>query len=113
MTHTSYVKAVEAGEQFNRNATARRHHTKIGFDVWEHGIVKRRIEAGGSEADDWRIGHTVVFPYTLGNPQVTDSRSHRRYPNLAHLVHGDAPRCAGTSPEPRAVYGDALAEGER
>ena len=69
--YAGYVRAVESGEPFDRAAAARRHHTRIGFDVWEHGIVKRRIESGGTEADDdWRIGHTIVFPYTLGNPTL-------------------------------------------
>ena len=42
------------------------HETKIGFDLFEHGIIKRRVWAGGSEEDaSWRIGHSVVFPNTL------------------------------------------------
>jgi hypothetical protein len=64
---------VEDGRAFDRDAPSalRRHHTRIGFDVWEHGILKRRVEEGGSEADDdWRVGHTVVFPYMLGNPTL-------------------------------------------
>jgi len=45
------------------------HHAKIGFDIFEHGIIKRRIEEGGSEEDDdWAVGHPVVFPCILGNP---------------------------------------------
>jgi len=28
-----------------------RHHAKIGFDVFEYGIVKRRVWDGGSESD--------------------------------------------------------------
>ncbi|WAH37985.1 Rieske 2Fe-2S domain-containing protein [Alicyclobacillus dauci] len=43
-----------------------RHHIKTAFDVFEHGIVKRRLLEGQSEdSDDWRIGHPVVFPYML------------------------------------------------
>lgn len=41
-------------------------HARIGFDVFEHGIIKRRILEGGSEEDDdWRTGHPLVFPVTL------------------------------------------------
>jgi 5,5'-dehydrodivanillate O-demethylase len=41
-------------------------HVKIGFDEFEYGIIKRRIIAGNSEAnDDWAIGHPVVFPNYL------------------------------------------------
>ena len=49
-----------------------RHHGKIGFDVFEHGIVKRRTYAPGlndqgttEEDPEWRIGHPIVFPNML------------------------------------------------
>jgi len=41
-------------------------HVKIGFDVFEHGIIKRRVVEGSSEEDDdWKVGHPVVFPIML------------------------------------------------
>jgi 5,5'-dehydrodivanillate O-demethylase len=41
-------------------------HVKIGFDRFEHGIIKRRLREGQSEdADDWAVGHPVVWPYFL------------------------------------------------
>lgn len=41
-------------------------HAKIGFDVFDYGIVKRRYYTGGSEEDnDWKIGHPVIFPNML------------------------------------------------
>jgi 5,5'-dehydrodivanillate O-demethylase len=44
-----------------------KHHLKIGFDEFEYGIVKRRVLVGHTEEDDdWKIGHPVVFPTTLG-----------------------------------------------
>ncbi|MCL6598131.1 MAG: Rieske 2Fe-2S domain-containing protein [Alicyclobacillus macrosporangiidus] len=43
-----------------------RHHVKTAFDVFELGVVKRRLLEGQSEnSDDWRVGHPVVFPYIL------------------------------------------------
>jgi 5,5'-dehydrodivanillate O-demethylase len=43
-----------------------RRHAKIGFDRFEHGIYKRRIYEGGSEADaTWSKGHPIVFPTIL------------------------------------------------
>ena len=46
-------------------------HVKIGFDVYEHGIIKRRVLKGGSEDDvSWRIGHPVVFPNMLSAGQI-------------------------------------------
>ena len=70
--YSNYVRQLRAedtGEQYRpRNV---RHHTKIGFDLFEYGIVKRRIEEGGSEEDDdWKIGHALVFPCMLGNPTM-------------------------------------------
>ncbi len=39
---------------------------KIGFDVFDYGIVKRRIYEGGTEGDnDWAIGHPILFPNIL------------------------------------------------
>jgi 5,5'-dehydrodivanillate O-demethylase len=41
-------------------------HLKIDFDVFEYGIVKRRLLEGEPEdCDDWTTGHPVLFPYTL------------------------------------------------
>jgi 5,5'-dehydrodivanillate O-demethylase len=41
-------------------------HKKIGFDEFEHGIIKRRVVDNKSEADeDWATGHPVVFPNFL------------------------------------------------
>ncbi|MCL6598124.1 MAG: Rieske 2Fe-2S domain-containing protein [Alicyclobacillus macrosporangiidus] len=43
-----------------------RHHIKIGFDVFEYGIIKRRILEGQTEnCEDWAVGHPVVFPNML------------------------------------------------
>lgn len=70
--YSNYVRqrrAEETGQQYRPRPI--RHHTKIGFDLFEFGIVKRRIEAGGSEDDDdWKIGHALVFPCMLGNPTM-------------------------------------------
>ena len=49
-----------------------RHHEKIGADVFEYGIVKRRMWNGGSEQDvEWRIGHPILFPHILLNGAQT------------------------------------------
>ena len=45
-----------------------RRHKKIGFNVFEHGIVKRRVLQGEAEDSDfWQIGHPLVFPNILRN----------------------------------------------
>lgn len=41
-------------------------HIKIGFDEFEHGIIKRRVLEGQTEEnEDWAVGHPVVFPNIL------------------------------------------------
>jgi len=41
-------------------------HKRIGFSLFEHGIIKRRILEGTTEQDDlWAVGHPVVFPLLL------------------------------------------------
>ncbi|HEY1296169.1 MAG TPA: aromatic ring-hydroxylating dioxygenase subunit alpha [Chloroflexota bacterium] len=41
-------------------------HVKIGFDEFEHGIIKRRVLKGQTEADpEWAHGHPILFPHTL------------------------------------------------
>jgi 5,5'-dehydrodivanillate O-demethylase len=43
-----------------------KHHVKIGFDEFKHGIIKRRLLAGQPETvSDWKDGHPVVFPTIL------------------------------------------------
>jgi 5,5'-dehydrodivanillate O-demethylase len=43
-----------------------RHHLKIGFDLFEYGVIKRRMLEGQTEEDDdWKIGHPQLFPLVL------------------------------------------------
>ncbi|MEV6900318.1 aromatic ring-hydroxylating dioxygenase subunit alpha [Amycolatopsis sp. NPDC051372] len=42
------------------------HHIKIGFDLVDYGIIKRRLREGQTEDDeDWKVGHPVYFPNVL------------------------------------------------
>ncbi|HTE87272.1 MAG TPA: Rieske 2Fe-2S domain-containing protein [Dehalococcoidia bacterium] len=46
-------------------------HEKIGFDVFEHGIVKRRVLKGDNESHpNWRLGHVICFPNMLRQDQI-------------------------------------------
>jgi 5,5'-dehydrodivanillate O-demethylase len=55
-------------EGSGEKVTISRHHVKIDFTEWEYGIYKHRLLEGQSEdADDWRIGHPIIFPYLLAN----------------------------------------------
>jgi 5,5'-dehydrodivanillate O-demethylase len=51
-----------------------RRHERIRFKEFEHGIYKQRLLRGQSEdADDWTVGHPVLFPNILavGNASPT------------------------------------------
>jgi 5,5'-dehydrodivanillate O-demethylase len=51
-----------------------KRHEKIGFDLFEYGIIKRRVLEGQTEADqDWAVGHPLVFPNFL---KVGGNRRH-------------------------------------
>jgi len=59
----NYVLEMQGKPELKRKTTP---HVKIGFDVTEYGIVKRRVIEGGSEEDeDWKLGHPIVFPNIL------------------------------------------------
>ncbi|MFO0745792.1 MAG: Rieske 2Fe-2S domain-containing protein [Myxococcota bacterium] len=61
--HGHHLTAVRARAGLPAPAHYRRRHQAIGFDRFAHGILKRRVLEGGSEADeDWRVGHPLVFP---------------------------------------------------
>ena len=65
--HSYYLDyaAQRRGGKLNA-ATSRARHKKIGFDRFEHGLIKRRVLEGNTEEDDpWKVGHPVVFPYML------------------------------------------------
>lgn len=50
---------------FSENGNPLRHE-KIGFDIFDYGIVKRRVMTGQDESHPyWRIGHPIVFPNIL------------------------------------------------
>ena len=60
-------------------------HEKIGFDVFEHGIIKRRVVAGQTEEDpNWRIGHPIVFPNIL---RVNSGFQYRVPIDDTHTLH--------------------------
>jgi len=56
---------------FERNGSddqqkPRQKHQKIGFDVFDYGIIKRRVLEGDPEGHErWTTGHPLVFPMML------------------------------------------------
>ena len=72
----SFVRTLEHYDGLADKSTRTRMHNssgvlhlktlKIGFDVFEHGIVKRRIVEGMTEEDEsWAVGHPIMFPNIL------------------------------------------------
>ncbi len=64
-------------------------HKKIGFDRFEHGIIKRRVVEGTTEEDAaWRSGHPVVIPYILRNAGTGGYNFQIRVPvDDTHTLH--------------------------
>jgi 5,5'-dehydrodivanillate O-demethylase len=65
----SYFRSVLKGEE--PVLGHERQHVKVGFDEFEHGIIKRRVMKGNTEENDpWKVGHPMLFPNILlsGNP---------------------------------------------
>jgi 5,5'-dehydrodivanillate O-demethylase len=72
-------------------------HVKIAFDLAEYGIIKRRLlERESEEADDWKIGHWLVFPNIQKGPDmlrfrvpVDDSHTNQWYFSIHPLHEGE------------------------
>lgn len=46
-----------------------RKHKKIDFEVFEYGIIKKRLWEGDTEdSEEWTVGHPVLFPGTAVVP---------------------------------------------
>jgi 5,5'-dehydrodivanillate O-demethylase len=51
-----------------------RKHAKIDFEVFEYGILKKRLWEGDSEdSEEWRVGHPLLFP---GNALIAMTARH-------------------------------------
>jgi 5,5'-dehydrodivanillate O-demethylase len=64
-------------------------HKKIGFDVFEHGIIKRRVTDDQTEEHpDWKNGHPILFPNTLVvGPEDTPNFQFRVPVDDTHTLH--------------------------
>ena len=60
MMYTNYVRARKG-----QSTVPLRKHKELAFDVFEHGIVKRRLWEGDSaDSPEWVTGHPQIFPGT-------------------------------------------------
>ena len=84
-----YVRMREGGEWKWGQATPPMKHLEIGFDLFEHGIVKRRVLEGYTrEDDDWKHGHPILFPNILLVGSETQSALQFRVPvDDTHTFH--------------------------
>ena len=64
--HGRYDAAVREMQGIPAGEVLTKKHVKVSFEVFEHGILKRRILEGQTEEDeDWKVGHPLVFPGML------------------------------------------------
>ncbi|MEO0321472.1 MAG: Rieske 2Fe-2S domain-containing protein [Myxococcota bacterium] len=64
--HGRYFEYMGEDQGFKAPSSFLKKHERIGFDVFDHGIIKRRILEGQTEeSDDWKIGHPLVWPYMM------------------------------------------------
>jgi 5,5'-dehydrodivanillate O-demethylase len=64
--HGNYFAFLAEHKGFEMPSAFKNKHEKVAFDVFDHGIIKRRLLVGQSEEDDdWKIGHPLVFPYCM------------------------------------------------
>ena len=64
--HGRYFEFIADHRGFEMPSSFQNKHEKVAFDVFDHGIVKRRLLVGqDEESDDWKIGHPLVFPYQM------------------------------------------------
>jgi 5,5'-dehydrodivanillate O-demethylase len=60
-------------------------HHKIGFEITDYGVIKRRLVGNETEADEfWRIGHPILFPNIL---RVGNSLQFRVPIDNTHTTH--------------------------
>ena len=90
---------IDESDNFWRDRADVNKHVKTGFDVFEHGIVKRRVLEGDDEENaNWRVGHPILFPNILrsGNGNtlqirvpIDDTHTLYVYYNTHPVAEGD------------------------
>ena len=64
----------ERDDWIRRTSSRGADHRKIGFEITDYGVIKRRLIGDETEEDDhWKMGHPIFFPNVLhisGNIQT-------------------------------------------
>ncbi|MEK9809797.1 MAG: hypothetical protein VW362_05080, partial [Candidatus Nanopelagicales bacterium] len=64
--HGYYFEFLGQRQGFDAPKSFQKKHLKTGFEEMEWGILKRRVQEGGTEeSDDWKVGHPLVFPFYM------------------------------------------------
>jgi 5,5'-dehydrodivanillate O-demethylase len=109
--HLEYLHSVYMNYVLKRQgkppASVTRHHERIAFDVFEWGIIKRRLWEGDSEdTDEWQVGHPILFPHILSVGEGGRAQFQIRVPmddtNTYHVWYRTRPRAEGVSAQDRA-----------
>jgi len=92
-------------------------HIKIEFDVFEYGIMKRRLLEGESEdVDDWTTGHPLLFPNILAVGAQATPTLQFRVPvddtNTVQFAYRTSTREFGTPARPMVVNRAELFDAE-
>lgn len=94
-------------------AMKEQHHSKIAFDRFKYGLMKRRLLEGESEdSDDWRIGHPLLFPTTLAVGETEAPMLQIRTPiddtHTLHITYSTKRRATDVPRKPIAVSHEEL-----
>jgi 5,5'-dehydrodivanillate O-demethylase len=81
-------------------------HKKIGFDVFDYGVIKRRITGNTDETHgDWAVGHPILFPQILFVGSMTNCSLQFRIPvddeNTKHMTWYFFRAAPGQTAEPQ------------
>jgi len=92
----------ELEEWDSQTAKRGKHHIRLGFELTEYGVIKRRLLEGEDEHEDhWRMGHPILFPNVLRVGLQNWHGLHYRVPiDDTHTLHI---MCDLTLPEPGAT----------
>lgn len=109
--HLEYLHSVYMNYVLKRQgkppASTTKHHERIAFDVFEYGIVKRRLWEGDPEdTDEWQVGHPILFPNILSVGEGGRAQFQIRVPiddtHTYHVWYRTRPRPAGSAAQDAA-----------
>jgi 5,5'-dehydrodivanillate O-demethylase len=95
------IKSAEERDIWNVGVGARgAEHRKIGFEVTDYGVIKRRLVGEETEDDQhWRIGHPILFPNILRVSHGLEFRIPVDDTHTMHLITNYRQYKAGEEPQ--------------